>query len=174
MSHTARTTTVWITVLGAMACTACAPEPEPRPPAPEPVLGPVPDHPVSANPVAVYEQFWQVSRSAGDLDPARQQERLRSVATEAYAEYLLSGLQQHRDDGIALYGHITPRITEVDRGDGEVVIRDCQDASHAGQAVADTGEPRTVGVERNPVVATLLETEPGWRVSGVEYPGGEC
>jgi len=54
-------------------------------------------------------------------------------------------------------------------------VRDCQDASHSGQADAATGRARTVGVAHNPVEADLVRGADGhWRVSRISYPGGSC
>jgi len=60
-------------------------------------------------------------------------------------------------------------------GSGRATVTDCQDASHAGQADARTGKPRSVGVARTWVDATLVLGGDGvWRVSEINYPGSRC
>lgn len=87
---------------------------------------------------------------------------------------MLGNLAQQRSRGITLYGQIQPRISDV-RIEGErAVVTDCQDASHSGQADA-SGQPRTVGLARNPVSGTLHRgTDGEWRMARIDYPGGSC
>jgi hypothetical protein len=124
-----------------------------------------------------YRQFWQVSWTF-DQHYAQNQWRdvLGAVAVDPELSLLLSGAQRQRQHGITLYGAVIPHPTVPPvNGKNTATVRDCQDASHSGQADAKTGKAHTVGVARNPVVATLARGEDGrWRVSQIRYPGGRC
>ena len=83
-------------------------------------------------------------------------------------------IAQQRAHGISLYGQIHPRISDVRVEGKRAVVTDCQDASHSGQADA-SGQPRTVGLARNPVSGTLHRgTDGEWRMARIDYPGGSC
>ena len=121
-----------------------------------------------------YERFWQVSQAVPHLPPDRQRLELAAVAAEPLAERMAGALAAQRTRDVTVYGTVTPRISDV-RLDGDTaVVRDCQDASRSGQADG-SGRPRTVGLARNPVSATVQRSADGaWRVADVAYPGGSC
>lgn len=67
------------------------------------------------------------------------------------------------------------RITDVDIDGDEATVEDCQDTSETGQADAETGERKTVGVERAPTRARMERSGAGeWKVAEVTHPDGEC
>jgi hypothetical protein len=126
---------------------------------------------------AAYRRFWQLSRTFDQRYPPRRwRQVLAAVAVDPELGLILANAELQRRNGILLYGQVIPRpaVAPVHGGDRATVL-DCEDASHAGQADARTGQRKTVGVARNPVVAVLLRGRDGaWRVSSVRFPGGRC
>ncbi|MBK0870207.1 hypothetical protein INP57_25685 [Saccharopolyspora sp. HNM0986] len=121
-----------------------------------------------------YERFWRVSQAVPHHPVEQQRPELASVATESLTNTMLGNLEQQRTRRITLYGHIRPRISEVRIEGSRAVVTDCQDASRSGQADA-SGQPRTVGLARNPVSSTLHHDADGqWRMVRIDYPGGSC
>jgi hypothetical protein len=127
--------------------------------------------------LAAYQEFWRVGRTFDrDYPPAQWRAVLSQVATDPVLSRAVSGAQLQRQNGTVLYGQVIPHptVTSLDPA-GQARVSDCQDASHAGQADAKTGKPKTVGVAHSPVRAILLRgTDGRWRVSDVEYVGGRC
>lgn len=121
-----------------------------------------------------YERFWQVSQALPHQPADQQRSELASVATEPLTSTMLGNLDKQRARGIAPYGHVHPRINAVRIDGSGAVVTDCQDASRSGQADA-SGQPRTVGLARNPVSGTLQRGADGaWRMVRIDYPGGSC
>jgi len=125
---------------------------------------------------AAYRRFWAVSWSIDKQPSARWRSILASVATEPVLTRLVerTGLQVR--DGITRYGQVIPHPTVSPiNGARTVTVGDCQDAHAAGQADRRTGEAKTVGVARSPVVGTLVRGPDGvWRVSDIRYTEGTC
>lgn len=126
---------------------------------------------------AVYRRFWVVEAS---FDADYPQPRWALVLAEVAADPVLTRLVetaavQHRN-GIRVYGQVMPHPQiPVIGGRSLITVLDCQDDSHTGQADARTGVPRSVGVARTAVVATMRRGADGrWRVSDARYTGGEC
>lgn len=122
-----------------------------------------------------YERFWRDTWHLDKEVAGQQKQVVDQVAVEPERSILLQGAQWHQAQGVTLYGDPVERVTDVTvRGD-QATVADCQDGSKAGQADARSGQPKNVGVARNPVVATLTRGTDGvWRVSQIRYPGGEC
>ncbi|MCA1229411.1 hypothetical protein [Saccharopolyspora sp. 6M] len=152
----------------------------PQPAAPEPPIAPPPhaDARFSGEQAAVaeaYERFWMVSRGLPQHPAERWRPELEQVAAGSMAETILDNLGRQREHGIVLYGEVHPRISDVRLGSDRAVVTDCQDSSSAGQADASSGEPKTVGVARNPVSGSLQRGPDGaWRVTRIDYPRGGC
>jgi hypothetical protein len=125
---------------------------------------------------AAYRRFWAVSWSIDKQPSARWRSILASVATEPVLTRLVerTGLQVR--NGITRYGQVIPHPTVSPiNGARTVTVRDCQDAHAAGQADRRTGEAKTVGVARSPVVGALVRGPDGvWRVSDIRYTEGTC
>jgi hypothetical protein len=124
---------------------------------------------------AAYRKFWAVSWDVDKQPPSRWRPVLASVSVDPELTRLYAGTKAQQQAGIRLYGHVEPHpsVRQV-TGDSASIV-DCQDASHAGQADARTGRPKTVGVARSPVEASLRRGTDGvWRVSDVRYKGGAC
>jgi hypothetical protein len=124
-----------------------------------------------------YRQFWLVTWSVDREYPASDWRRVvAEVAVDPELGLVVSGRQRLRQNGLTSYGEPVPhpRVLPV-LGAGVARVRDCQDASHSGQAEVATGRARTVGVARNPVEAVLVRGADGrWRVSRISFPGGSC
>jgi hypothetical protein len=173
----ARTVSVLTAAAVLLVVPACSTQPPPAPAAPA-TLAPPPADPTAAEQADVqhaYEQFWAVSWSVSTVQPEQWQPRLQQVAAEPVLPPLLTSTRAHHDQGSKLYGAVTAHITDIRLAPGQATVADCQDASHAGLADATTGTPKTVGIARNPVRATLHRgPDNAWRVTGLEFPGGQC
>jgi hypothetical protein len=124
---------------------------------------------------AAYTKFWSVSWGLDRRPPGQWGATLATVATNPVLSRLYEGTRLQRAQGTRLYGQVVPHPTLRALTGGTARVIDCQDASHAGQADARTGTPKTVGVARSPVTATLTRGPDGvWRVADVDYPGGTC
>jgi hypothetical protein len=102
---------------------------------------------------------------------------LAPYAADPALRSLVVGIAAKRSQGQWYYGANLPRptvaSTSVSRG--VAVIDDCQDSSHAGLSSISTGQPVTVGVARNHVVATLHRMDDGvWRIVFISYPKTPC
>ncbi|MCO1575184.1 hypothetical protein M8C13_05345 [Crossiella sp. SN42] len=177
--------TRWLTLVllapGLLLGTACTPKDTTSSPKPKSSTTTQPVAPTSSAADAsvavktVYEEFWQLASTIDKRPESEWRPSLSKVATDPQLTRSVQGLGLLREQSIALYGAPTARITSVDVAGSRATVQDCQDGSKAGQADAKTGKPKTVGVERNPITATLLrEGEGRWRVSDVVFGGGAC
>jgi hypothetical protein len=126
---------------------------------------------------AAYRQFWVVVVTFDQRYPEREWPTvLGRVAVDPELGLVLASTRQQRRNGIKVYGSVIPRPTVLPiNGSNRAQVTDCQDASKSGQADAKTGQPRTVGVPRNPVTAVLVRRADGrWRVSSIKHPGATC
>ena len=122
-----------------------------------------------------YQRFWVVAYSLDAHPVAEWSERLGSVATEPLLPRLLDALKAQRASGIREYGEVRPRPVTVEVRAGVATILDCQDASGAGEAYAETGMPKTVGRPRTPIAASLrLGADGRWRVSQAKELDSTC
>jgi hypothetical protein len=123
-----------------------------------------------------YRRYWQVSRDLDQRYPRRAWRRvLAQVAADPALSLVLARTAAQTRNRTTLYGAVVPHPTVALHGPAAAGVRDCQDASRAGQADAVTGARRTVGVARNLVTAQLIRGGDGrWRVSSVSFPGGSC
>lgn len=124
---------------------------------------------------AAYRRFWAVSWDVDKQAPERWRQLLAAVSVDPELTRLYAGTKAQHEAGIQLYGQVVPRPSVTRLAQGRAEVKDCQDASNAGQADAASGKRRTVGVARTPVAASLARGSDGvWRVSDVRYPGGSC
>ncbi|MFD8497749.1 hypothetical protein [Amycolatopsis sp. NPDC059657] len=121
-----------------------------------------------------YREFWNRLDRVPTLDESQWRSTLTEVAADPQLTITLDALGQQKRSGITGYGTETARILSVDVSGQSATVKDCQDASQSGQADAKTGKPKTVGVPRNPIAASLIRTDGGWKVSQITYPGGTC
>ena len=123
-----------------------------------------------------YRQFWRVSRTFDRRYPQRSWRHvLGEVAADPALSLVLAQATAQARNRIVLYGSVVPHPAVTLRGRARASVRDCQDASRAGQADAVTARRRTVGVARNPITAALaLGADGRWRVASVDFPGGSC
>ncbi|MFD1044727.1 hypothetical protein ACFQ1S_03525 [Kibdelosporangium lantanae] len=127
----------------------------------------------SSRATAAYERFWQRIHDAAGRPESEW--HLNEVAADPQLSTTTQGLQLLRQQSLTLYGMETAHVRTVTVDGDHATVVDCQDGSSAGQADAKTGSRKTVGVAHNPVNASLLRGPDGnWRVSNINYPGGEC
>lgn len=124
---------------------------------------------------AAYRRFWAVSWEVDKQPASRWRPVLSTVSVDPLLTRLYAGTKAQQQAGIRLYGQVLPRPVVGRVTGGRANVRDCQDASQAGQADARTGARKTIGVARTPVSASLMRGADGaWRVSDVRYTGGTC
>jgi hypothetical protein len=124
-----------------------------------------------------YREFWRLQAVFDSRYPESQwRQVLGRVAVDPELTRSVSGARLQHRQGIRVYGQVYPRPTVLPvNGRALATVRDCADASHAGQAEASTGRPRSVGIARMPLLATLVRGGDGrWRVSDLRFPGGAC
>ncbi|KAA9159426.1 hypothetical protein FPZ12_020180 [Amycolatopsis acidicola] len=122
-----------------------------------------------------YTSFWTHALHTSDQPEDRWHDSMAEVAVDPQLTTTLNAMQQQKQSGVKVYGDVTARIASVQVTGASAKVTDCQDASRTGQADAKTGDPKTVGVERNPVSADLVRgTDGRWKVSQVTFPGGTC
>lgn len=124
--------------------------------------------------VADYEEFWVRLRYVEDKAESTWDRYLAEVAVDPQLKLSLQATRFQKQNGIALYGEVRSRISDVKVDGDKATIVDCQDASESGQADATTGKKKTVGVPRNPVRARLELDHDQWKVAKITYPGGDC
>lgn len=122
-----------------------------------------------------YLRFWSVAYSLDAHPVIEWRSRLAAVTTDPLLPQLLSALQAQHTSGIREYGQVRPQPVTVEvHGDLATVV-DCQDASGAGEAYADSGMPKTVGRARTPIAASLRRDADGqWRVSEAKELDSTC
>jgi hypothetical protein len=124
---------------------------------------------------AAYRRFWAVSWDVDKQPASRWRVVLAGVSVDPELTRLYAGTKAQQQAGVRLYGQVGARPTVRQVSGNRATVSDCQDASKAGQADARTGKPKTVGVARSPVEATMVRGADGrWRVSDVRYTGGVC
>lgn len=122
-----------------------------------------------------YRRFWVVAYTLDSHPVGEWSGRLGSVATDPLLPRLLEALKAQHVSGIREYGQVRPRPVTVEVDGGIVTILDCQDASGAGEAYAETGMPKTVGRPRTPIAASLrLGADGRWRVSQAKELDSTC
>jgi len=125
---------------------------------------------------AAYTAFWSRSLHSGDKPEDTWKDTMTVVAVDPQLTTTLNAMRYQKQVGIKAYGDVTARIVSVQVNGASAKVVDCQDASHTGQADAKTGDPKTVGVARNPVNADLKRdsADGQWKVAQVAFPGGTC
>ncbi|ASR36611.1 hypothetical protein BAY61_18195 [Prauserella marina] len=123
---------------------------------------------------AAYSDFWVVSLTIDDKPEETWRDELGAVMVEPQLSITLDAVRSQAQAGITVYGDVTARIVSVEVAGDAATVVDCQDASRTGQADAETGDRKTVGVERNPVNAELKRVDGQWKVAQVSFPGGTC
>ncbi|GAA2779271.1 hypothetical protein [Crossiella cryophila] len=166
-------------VPGLLLASACTPKnsavPQPKPPQTSSASPPSTSSDPSSSIRSAYQEFWQVAGTIDKQPESEWQSRMSTVAADPQLRRTVQGLGLLREQAVVLYGSTTARITSVELDGDRATVQDCQDGSKAGQADAKTGKPKTVGVERNPVTATMQRgTDGRWRVSDVVFGGGAC
>ncbi|SDU12038.1 hypothetical protein [Amycolatopsis keratiniphila] len=123
-----------------------------------------------------YSAFWSRTLQADDEPEETWRAAMAAVAVDPQLTTTLNAMRTQKQAGIKVYGDVTARIQSVEVDGASAIVRDCQDASRTGQADATTGDPKTVGVPRNPVSADLKRdsSDGRWRVAKVAFPGGTC
>lgn len=121
-----------------------------------------------------YDQFWNRMHAVPHEPESTWDDTMAEVAVDPQLKITLQGMRLAKERGVTSYGEVTSRISDVDIDGDEATVVDCQDASESGQADAESGEKKSVGVERNPVEARLHRDNSRWKVAEISYPGGEC
>lgn len=125
--------------------------------------------------VTAYKEFWVRLRYVEDKPEKEWQNYLGAVAVDPQLRLSLQATRFQKAQGIALYGEVAHRVTDVDIDKDTATVEDCQDASETGQTDAKTGERKTVGVLRAPTRARLKRSDAGeWKVAKVTHPDGGC
>ncbi len=125
---------------------------------------------------SAYSAFWSRTLRTDDEPEETWRAAMAAVAVDPQLTTTLNAMRRQKQAGINVYGDVTARIQSVRIDGASAMVSDCQDASRTGQADAATGDPKTVGVSRNPVSADLRRdsTDGRWRVAKVAFPGGTC
>jgi hypothetical protein len=122
-----------------------------------------------------YRGFWQALPKAARLKEGPRDELLAQHLINPALKKVAASLASQEAFQRRLYGKNLPRPRVARLDPPTAIVWDCQDSSHAGIRDLKTGERLTVGVERNPVRATLsLDRDGHWRIARIEYPGGAC
>lgn len=125
---------------------------------------------------AAYTQFWPRSSQTPHKPEDTWRDAMAAIAVEPQLSITLEAMRRNKAAGLTTYGEVVVRITSVEVTGDTAKVVDCQDASSAGQADARTGDPKTVGVSRMPVTATMKRDEASgqWKVARLRFPGGAC
>lgn len=124
---------------------------------------------------AAYRRFWAVADDVDSRPPDQWRSVLATVTADPLLSRIVDGLLAQRAAGHRQYGQVVPHPTVVGLSIGTASVLDCQDASRAGEADADSGLPATAGNPRTPVAATLVRgTDGRWRVDQARYLPGTC
>jgi hypothetical protein len=138
---------------------------------------PSPTADTRAQVLAQYTAFWAHVPEASSAPSARRRLIMRPFAVDPELTSLLRGMTAQDRRGQFIYGRNVPRpnIQTLSTAQGLAVISDCQDSSHSGVERRSDHKKLTVGVSRNPVIATMHRAPDGeWRVAFVTYPKTSC
>jgi hypothetical protein len=127
--------------------------------------------------LAQYRKFWAVQTPASVAPASKRRAMLSPVAADPELTSLLQGIAKERSMGRVYYGTpvLHPQISSLSESSSVAVVRDCQDASHAGDKDARSGRLLTKGTSRTLVVSTLNRKQDGvWRVAYVTFPKQQC
>lgn len=125
---------------------------------------------------AAYTQYWPRSAQTPHQPEDTWHDAMAAIAVDPQLSTTLDAMHRNKSLGLTTYGDVTVRISSAEVTGETATVVDCQDASHAGQADATTGDRKTVGVPRMPVHATLVhDTADGqWKILQLDFPGGTC
>lgn len=127
------------------------------------------------NATDAYLHFWSVAYALDAYPVAEWPRRLGAVTTDPLFPRLLDALRAQHASGIREYGQVSPRLQTVEVHGDLATVLDCQDASGAGEAYADTGTPKTAGHARTPIAASLRRSPDGrWKVSTAKELDSTC
>jgi hypothetical protein len=121
-----------------------------------------------------YRDFWSRLDQAPTQQESQWRASLNEVAVDPQLATIIQAITYQSAIGVTAYGTEAAHVMSVELSGSQATLKDCQDASHSGQADAKTGKPKTVGVPKNPITATLIRTDGSWKVSLITYPGGSC
>lgn len=118
--------------------------------------------------ISAYTDYWPTSVRAATLPEGRARELLTPFLTPDYVAKEISGAAEWKRKGLAPWGRVVVHVTELEISGQEARLTDCQDASAAGIADADSGRliPGTIGGRRVHIRAVLQRgTDGRWRIS---------
>ena len=124
-----------------------------------------------------YRAFWRVLTPVASAPAVRRRSMLSPYTADPELSSLLAGIERDRAAGRVFYGtpRLRPKVTTISVRRRLAVVRDCQDATRAGDKDASTGRLLTKGTPRTLVVATLhLQRDGRWRVVFVSFPEQRC
>jgi hypothetical protein len=124
-----------------------------------------------------YRAFWAVLPSTSNAAASRRRAMVSPYATNPELDSLLTGMARQDRQGEEIYGVniVRPKLVSISVTQGIAVIADCQDSSHSGVERRSDHKRLTVGVDRNPVSATIhLGADGTWRIAFITYPKSSC
>lgn len=123
---------------------------------------------------AQWVKFWQVYTESVRTPIEQRSSALDTVSVDPIRTRLLDAARRFDDEGLDYWGSVVPHPYWVEPVNGQqfAVMRDCQDQSHYGSIVVQTGAIRSVGVERNSLQAGFVLGPDGiWRVQTLNHLG---
>lgn len=126
--------------------------------------------------LAQYSRFWKTLTPAARAAATTRGRMLAAVAADPELSSLLRGIANDLRQGRTFYGFPVVRATVVmvSVARGVALVRDCQDATHTGDAKVSTGELLTRGTAHTLVVSTMHFVAGAWRVAYVTFPRQQC
>jgi len=124
-----------------------------------------------------YRAFWRVLTPASSARASRRRPMLAPYTADPALSSLLTGIARDRAAGRVYYGtpRLRARVTAISVPRRVAVVRDCQDATQAGDKDASSGRLLTSGTSRTLVVSTMhLQHDGRWRVVFVTFPKQRC
>jgi hypothetical protein len=123
---------------------------------------------------AQWVKFWQVYTDSVRTPIEQRSSALDTVSVDPIRTRLLEAAKRFDDEGLDYWGSVIthPYWVEPVNGQQFAVMRDCQDQSHYGSLVVQTGAIRSVGVENNSLQAGFVLGPDGiWRVQTLNHLG---
>jgi hypothetical protein len=118
--------------------------------------------------IAAYTGFFPAINNALKAPPERIRPILQDFLTGWYLDYQIRQLVDQQAQHLEPWGHVVVHITNVEVQQSTATVRDCQDASNAGLANAQTHQLITASrgtAHRNLTAKLTLGSDGRWRLS---------
>lgn len=127
--------------------------------------------------IAAYTGFFPAADQALKAPPEQIKPILKDYATGWYLDFEIRQMVDQQAQHLEPWGHVVAHITKIELQQSTATVHDCQDASNAGLANAQTHQliPTSRGTSHRNLTATLtLGSDRRWRLTDLKQFKAQC